>query len=844
MSSIIGKEQSAFLKGRSSTDNIILVREIIHSMNTSKRFKSVILLKLDIEKAFDTVNWNAIIGVLRSMGFPGKFVSWISACISSASFSCLVNGSSHRWFSATRGIRQGDPLSPTLFILVMQIFTALMHRDVAVGRITPFRCSDFSFSHALYADDMMVAIRANKRSCRSIQQLLHQFTSLTGLKMNNSKSSIYFSKWASRSFRNSVSGLLDFKEGRYPFKYLGTVLYEGRPRVRDFDFMLDKARQRLSGWRAGSLSQAGRVSLIQSIFQAIPVHNFMAGWVPLTILRKLEALNRSFVWQHGNSRGMHLLAWERLTLPKSLGGLGLKKISCFSQAGPAILKLLNRSDIPWVHLVIAKYGFPIYSPSGIVEAGGRRSPFWKHCISCLKNLFGGFMKQLGDGCSTLILEDPWVFNTPLALKPSFFTSTEDLSNRPVSSLISDSTWDNGQLLSLFSVDLQSCIREIKVGLGDDRWVWTLSSTGSARPASVYAFLDEGPSQLSVSPEERKILKMVWRLNTVPKVRLFVWKVFHNILPTRFLLASRGILQSSSCCMCGYQMETCDHALFGCPFSKAVWDFFLVSCPESPISEVSALSFWSWLGSGDSSSLLSLAVILMWLLWQNRNAVLHNEASQATVSLWLRGLAMWDLHEHKHLSESSFALVFRNSRCRLSSEPSFGWRCPPFGFLKINVDASCSSTPRCAAGGWVCRNHKGDLVRAAGFRLEEKTPLLAEAATLVRALRDAWMMGWKKVWIETDCRVLFQSITAHADEDADSYWCLYPYLNSIFEVKIHFDAVIFDWIGRLSNRAADWAARLAVLRGDFVLDHFEAPVQLAEILYDDISGTVDPLSTLI
>lgn len=181
-----------------------------------------------------------------------------------------------------KGVRQGDPLSPYLFILVMQLFSALVNDEVASKRLTPFCYKGFSFSHALFADDVIIAMRANKRSCARLLSCFHE---LSGLRINFSKSAVYFSKWACLRLNLSIRCVIVWVFLRV-LSRLNTVcsmISDSRIRVCDQQVFLQRG---LNGWKASYLSQAGRITLIQSVLQALPVHVFMAGWSSLSILKK------------------------------------------------------------------------------------------------------------------------------------------------------------------------------------------------------------------------------------------------------------------------------------------------------------------------------------------------------------------------------------------------------------------------------------------------------------------------------------------------------------------------------------------------------------------------------
>ena len=126
ISQLVNKAQNAFVEGRQILDASLIANEIIDSM-TKKKEKGM-LCKIDIEKAYDQISWRFLFAVLQEMGFGSKWMAWIKWCITTASFSILVNGKPTGFFGSSRGLRQEDPLSPYLFVLGMEVFSILIEK--------------------------------------------------------------------------------------------------------------------------------------------------------------------------------------------------------------------------------------------------------------------------------------------------------------------------------------------------------------------------------------------------------------------------------------------------------------------------------------------------------------------------------------------------------------------------------------------------------------------------------------------------------------------------------------------------------------------------------------------
>lgn len=190
---VIVREQAGFVSSRCSFDNIIALQEIVHTLENGTNSPPRMIIKLDIEKAYDTLNWSVILAILSKMNFPSLWLSWISTCLHSCSFSLLINGNPSPWFSSSRGVHQGDPISSYPFILVSQILTNMLNFGLTYGMIPGFYSNlNHNFNHLMYVDDLIIVTQASRNTAHNINLCLSIYSNLTSQHSNLAKSEIYF----------------------------------------------------------------------------------------------------------------------------------------------------------------------------------------------------------------------------------------------------------------------------------------------------------------------------------------------------------------------------------------------------------------------------------------------------------------------------------------------------------------------------------------------------------------------------------------------------------------------------------------------------------------------------
>jgi len=209
LNTIIGPYQSSFLPGRGTSDNAIVLQKIIHFMRRSRKEKGYVAFKIDLEKAFDDVNWDFLRSCLHDFGFPDITIKPIMHCVSSSSFSILWNRNKMPPFKPTHGLIQGDPLSSYLFILCMEKLSIAINNAVHHDNWEPIHISSTGprLSHLLSADDVFLFSKAKNSQLHFIRDLFNRFNRVSGLKINLSKSRAFYSSGTPQEKINNLTSI-------------------------------------------------------------------------------------------------------------------------------------------------------------------------------------------------------------------------------------------------------------------------------------------------------------------------------------------------------------------------------------------------------------------------------------------------------------------------------------------------------------------------------------------------------------------------------------------------------------------------------------------------------------
>eukprot|EP00253_Pinus_taeda_P011321 PITA_11321 len=714
---LISEEQSGYVEGRQILDNILLAQEMVHTLQIRK--KAGMLMQLDLSKDFDKVNWNYLEAVLTAFGFDQRWNKWILALIKSSSFSILVNGSPSETFTPSRGIKQGDPLSPFLFVILMEGLSRLIHKAKEEGNIRGLRPlhSSPATTHQQFMDDTLLHGTPTVKEALAFKSILTLFSKASSMEINHAKSKIFFFN-THLEIQKHLTSILGFKRSSLPSKYLGTPLTSKPWQKNHWESTLAKLENNCKLWTHSSLNFAGGLNLID----------------PLT---------------SNNICGAKLW-WRWLTEP----------------------------HLPW-----AKHWKEKYTPNCnetdliCLQEVPEGSPIWNLANRNRNIIQDHSFWEIRNGNTTLFWEDAWQqlphLTTPYLenYKREVQTTGKYKVNQYWSQDTNEQEWriwnpPNSLSFTAESAQIQSLLtilnkRKIRTSSASDQLRWGMKGNGSYTLKEARIQLEQNELG-EILPWSTK----VWDSLFWPKIKTFLWLLMKGKTLTWDNLRKKGFSGPSICPMCRNEEETINHLFNSCIWANSIWKWLentlqqsnrninsiqdtITQCPEEFSSNYRVNNIWK-----------IILGFVTWTIWKERNRrIFQNEQrnfefSQITLSANICELISAKCTRLSDANPSprdqrilaSFKLENANSAPTASSnltppKDSPGWHKPPAGFLKLNFDGASRGNPGLAGIGGVIRNHRGEILYIYSQALGEATNNEMEFAAMEKALEFCTKTGW-------------------------------------------------------------------------------------------------------
>jgi len=682
-------------------------------------------LKLDMSKAYDRIEWNFVVGVLKAMGFQEAMVQFIFKCMSTVSYQILINGRPSRSFSPERGLRQGDPLFPYLFVLCADVLSGLFKEQVNGNKIHGIQVARRApqISHIFFADDSLLFARANPSEADCIMETLSKYQATSGQLVNLEKSEASFNRNVLDEVKDMIRNRMKVKIVLSHSKYLGLPVVFGRSKKEVFSFVLDRVWKKIKGWKERFLSRAGKETLIKAVAQTIPTYIMSCYKLPDGCCKDIKSMLAKFWWgSKEGERKIHWMSWERMSKSKNSGDMGFRGVGDFNMAllGKHYWRLLTGEETLMGRVFKSRY----YPRCSILEAKVGFSPSyaWRSIISAKDLVSKGLRWRISNGESVKIWGDNWLPNqsgfklhSPVRiLVPE--AKVEELIDRDLRQ------WRRDLIFTCFNTSEATQIVSIplSVRLSADKINWHSEKDGEYSVRSAYHVLGCEKSMKKPGPSTRShcnLWKEIWHTPIQNQVKNFIWRLAKNILPTKCNLLKKGVHLDPICPLCSSCAEDNSHMFMHCDFAKMVW----FSSPLG-IHVPAELDVNDWLLhwlSCKNHFAIQVFCTTLWKIWSARNQCLFKQQKHVPHEIAADSLDF--VLEFNKASPCKKNLRQQNQSAE--TEPVYR------GFNIIQVDAGCFVNGTVALG-CVLKNHADEVILSASNRESiAADPATAEALAI-------------------------------------------------------------------------------------------------------------------
>ncbi len=603
LNKVISKTQKGFLFGRDISECTRLIYDVLDE--AKKKKITGILLKLDFEKAFDSVDHEFLNACIKHFGFGKKFLNYINILYRNAKSCVLYNGHFSQFFNIKSGVRQGDPISPYLFIIAVAVLAATI---IFRPNIKGLSLNGTEYLMTQFADDLNLFLPEDACNLRNVLNLFNLYESCSGVGVNFEKTEAIWigNKIGSTRELKTQKPLNWLKEP--VFKILGIEYNLNNEDITssNYEVKLDAIKNLLNTWNWRNLSICGKITVIKSL--AIPMLVHLLRSLPCPdedFFKRFDTIIFSFIWNHKPDK----IKRSVLINEKELGGLNLTHLRSFSKSVKIfwVKKMLdNNYNDDWKNLIQKKmekfggnYFWYLHSES-LKEFAEEFNPFWKNVIEIWAELNENYFTENENFLSMPLWYNP---NIKIDNQKIFWKNFSTMGINFVNDLISE----DGTFLSYdafiikYNIDidflnyaglLDAIPREWKEHIIDYEtkleeinhfWISKIKNNIKYNKLAYQLISEkfrERPEKveqkwkniLNISDDDLcEIYSVVHQsLSLNSTLKAFQFKILHRILATNRLLFKMNISAYDLCTFCMTHSESIEHLFWDCMDIKNIW----------------------------------------------------------------------------------------------------------------------------------------------------------------------------------------------------------------------------------------------------------------------------------
>lgn len=587
---IINIDQTGYVKGRYIGENIRLIQDVLHFTDQTKQ--KGIAIFLDFKKAFDSIEWPYLNAALEHFNFGPDILNWIKIFYKDVSSCVINNGHASTFFPLQRGVRQGCPLSGILFVLGIELFARALKNKSSIKGI---EVNGHEIKSAQYADDTTIFVR-DRKSVLELLSLLEEFSSLSGLEINTSKTeAMWLGQW-----KNNQETPFGFKWPKDPILSLGVYFSHNHTDADElnFDAKIRELEKSLQKWQRRRLTLYGKINIAKTLGLSKLIFNASVLYTPHNYIEKINKIIFNFIWDGKPPK----IKRKTIISEKKDGGLKMCDFEIMEKALKIawINRIQNQSHASWkiipnhllqchgglAFLMNCRYDTKTLKLDNLPDFYRSILEYWQYFKTLSSNEKDIKDEVLWNNCNILIDKKPVFFRNWFSKEivhlhhllnehGKFYTLDEFKTKYNLEVPFTIFYGLIEAIPNAWKSKLKQC-RQIESVKQIDKKILSTSSIYSTilnnifvQPTSQSKILRHNFTENNV----HKVYQLPFTITKEVKIIMFQYKIIHNILPTQMSLHRDGISDSDLCSFCKIEKQTINHLLVDCSKTVSFWIIF-------------------------------------------------------------------------------------------------------------------------------------------------------------------------------------------------------------------------------------------------------------------------------